>query len=98
ILPELHRLGAVRVLRLNEVKLANTDIINMRPLKTLDYLDVSHTALDDGVVDAICEKFPNLTQLLIQETRISEAGVATLRRRLPKCKVHADYSSLGSSP
>jgi serine/threonine protein kinase len=87
VLGELPRLSALKQLGLAGLGIGNEDLAALRVLGRLEILNLSGNAtIDDGGVDSL-KGFTTLKELRLEQTRVSDKGLALLREALPDCKI-----------
>ena len=82
----LTKLKDLFALELPQSQVSGEGIQALTQLKNLWKLDVSGSDLGDQDIPNF-SKMPGLSHLVIQETQLTAAGVAELRRSLPRCSV-----------
>jgi hypothetical protein len=94
-LKHLEQLEALRQLNLGRTHLTNKDLAALKPLKKLDRLSLRDNPgiTDEGAGDdpnnpiGILMELKDLSSLDLTGTRISQEGIARLRKALPNCSI-----------
>ena len=98
VLGELPRLSALKQLCLAGLGIGNADLAALRVLGRLEILNLSGNAtIDDGAVDSL-KGFTTLKELRLEQTRVSDKGLALLREALPGCKITPVSSEVVTPP
>ena len=85
MLSDITAMPSLNMLQLEtDVELAG--VTQLASAKKLDGLIVHFKGVDDGWIESLA-KLKNLSKLSLRDTRITDAGLAALKKAMPKCKV-----------
>jgi len=83
---ERNEQGEVVEVDLGSSRITDTGLVHLKGLTSLQTLNLSGSITDSGLVHL--KGLTNLQQLYLEDTQITDAGVADLQKALPNCKIY----------
>lgn len=102
VLQPAARFPELRWLDLSRTSVTNERLSLLRGLTRLSVLNLSETDVDDKGIESLPDLLPALTWIIVDGTKVTNAAIVTLQRRMPRLAVndasYKHHKPLGAPP
>jgi tetratricopeptide (TPR) repeat protein len=81
-----HDVRLVKISAAGNAAITDDDVAQLRHLRDLAVIDLSGTSITDAAIDTLAS-VPSLIELVLRDTKVSEAAMGRLRAALPRCEI-----------